>query len=56
MAWISSIMSAKSMFMMAILGAALYYGWPLVEAIILILPIPDPKGSVDAMKNLGNSA
>lgn len=39
----------------AILLAAMYYGWPLIEAIILILPIPDPKGSVDALKNVGST-
>ena len=22
---------------------ALYYGWPIIEALILVLPIPDPK-------------
>jgi hypothetical protein len=25
-----------------IVCAALYYGWPIVEAVILVLPIPDP--------------
>jgi len=40
--------------MAAVLVAAMYYGWPLIEAIILILPIPDPKGSVDAIKNVAN--
>jgi hypothetical protein len=27
--------------------AALYYGWPLIEKILLILPIPDPKSIKD---------
>jgi len=26
---------------------AAYYGWPIVEAIILILPLPDPKESLE---------
>jgi hypothetical protein len=29
---------------------ALYYGWPIIEAIILILPIPDPKNSLEMVK------
>lgn len=41
--------------MAAILIAAMYYGWPIIEAIILILPIPDPKGSVDALRNVGST-
>ena len=27
--------------------AAVYYGWPIIEAIFIILPIPDPSGSVN---------
>lgn len=42
-AWISSIISFKSMAIIAIVCAALYYGWPIIEAVILVLPIPDPK-------------
>lgn len=50
----TNAISPKQLAMAAILIACLYYGWPLIEAIILILPIPDPKGSVDAIKNVGN--
>jgi hypothetical protein len=32
----------------------LYYGWPIIEAIILILPIPNPTGVVDNLKAVGN--
>ena len=28
---------------MMILGAALYFGWNYVEAVLIALPIPDPK-------------
>jgi hypothetical protein len=31
------------------MAAALYYGWPIIEALFIILPIPDPSG---AMKKL----
>jgi hypothetical protein len=26
-------------------AGALYYGWPIIEAIFIILPIPDPSGA-----------
>jgi hypothetical protein len=35
--------SLKTAGIIAILVGALYYGWPIIEAIILVLPIPDPK-------------
>lgn len=56
MAYVTSIVSAKSLFLTALVAVCLYYGWPIVEAIILILPIPDPKGAVDGMRSLGNQA
>lgn len=28
-----------------LLVAAIYYGWPIIEAIFIILPIPDPSGA-----------
>lgn len=31
------------MFMMLVCGAVIYYGWPVIEAILIMLPIPDPK-------------
>ena len=29
--------------MMAVIGAVCYYGWPLIEAVLLLLPVPDPS-------------
>jgi hypothetical protein len=29
--------------------AAVYYGWPIIEALFIILPIPDPSGSVNKL-------
>jgi len=34
----------------------IYYGWPIIEAIILILPIPNNQGIVDTLKAIGNTA
>jgi len=56
MAWISSMVNIKSTFLIAIVAAALYYGWPIIEALILILPIPDPNQTVDTMKGYVSSA
>lgn len=39
----------------ALLGVIFYYGWPILEAIILILPIPDPKHSIEFVKGLFGS-
>jgi hypothetical protein len=29
--------------MLCVMAAIVYYGWPIIEAILVILPIPDPK-------------
>jgi hypothetical protein len=42
-AWLSSIISMKTAAIIALIVAGLYYGWPIIEAVILVLPIPDPK-------------
>jgi hypothetical protein len=28
---------------LAIIGLLLYFGWPVIEAILIMLPLPDPK-------------
>jgi hypothetical protein len=50
-AWISSILSIKSIAMTAFVAVLLYYGWPILEAIILVMPIPDPKDSINKVKS-----
>lgn len=54
--WFSSIFKSKSIILVAIVAAALYYGWPIIEAIILVLPIPDPKNSINSVKNAAGQA
>jgi hypothetical protein len=51
-AWLSSIISLRAAAVIAIIGAAIYYGWPIIEAIILILPIPDPKDFINKIKSM----
>jgi hypothetical protein len=26
-----------------VLAAVLYFGWPIIEAILIVMPIPDPQ-------------
>jgi len=42
--YLRSLFSFKSILMWAVLGAVVYFGWPIIEAIIIVLPIPDPNG------------
>lgn len=37
--------------MMIVCGAVLYYGWPVIEAIVILLPIPDPKNLTESIKD-----
>ena len=54
--FLGSIFSFRGLLMWSVLGAVLYFGWPVIEAIILVLPIPDPKGAIDKMKQYGMMA
>ena len=40
--FVGTLFSIKGIFICAILGAVTYYGWPLIEAILIMLPLPDP--------------
>ena len=42
--------------MIAIAGLALYFGWPIIEAIIILLPIPDPKEIVEKLRSFFTQA
>jgi hypothetical protein len=55
-AWLTSIISMKSAALSALIAAGLYYGWPIIEAVIMVLPIPDPKDSIDKVKSFAGSA
>ena len=46
----------NNLILAAIVLVVLYYGWPIIEAIILILPIPNAPGIVDTIKTVGNTA
>ena len=40
---IGGILTLKNLILAAITFVCLYFGWPIIEAIIIVLPIPDPK-------------
>lgn len=61
--YFGSLFSFKGLIMTAILAAVLYFGWPIIEAVLILLPIPDPAsikqsffGFYNSIKNsLGSS-
>ena len=40
--YIASWFTFRGIFMLGVMGALCYYGWPIIEAILLLLPVPDP--------------
>ena len=42
--------------MLGVIGAICYYGWPIIEAILLLLPIPDPSDLKEKVKGYGGKA
>ena len=36
-------LSIKSLLYLVIIGAGVYFGWSYIEALLIALPIPDPK-------------
>lgn len=48
-------LSIKGFFTLIILAAIFYFGWPLIEATIIALPIPDPKEVKDKITKAINS-
>ena len=35
--------SVRGFFWIAVISAICYYGWPVIEAVLLLLPVPDPR-------------
>lgn len=55
-AFFSSLFTSSTLIGIAVVGGLIYYGWPIIEALILILPIPDPKSSIEQIKAFAGSA
>ena len=45
-----SIFSLRGVLLLSVLGDLLYYGWTLVEAFLVLLPLPDPKFVISSVK------
>ena len=50
--WLTTLLNFKTIVTVGIVVAVLYYGWPIIEALVLVLPIPDPKDLLDKVKAL----
>ena len=55
-ALIGSVAGGRNFVLGLVIIAVLYYGWPIVEAILLMLPIPDPKGTLETVKGFAGGA
>ncbi len=51
-----SVFSFRNILIISAIGAVCYYGWPMIEAILLLLPIPDPSDAKEKMTELGQKA
>jgi hypothetical protein len=49
---ILGLISLKSLLSLILLGGIFYYGWPVIEAIMISLPIPDPKDVTEKLKGV----
>ena len=50
-AWLTSIINLKNFALTVIIGSCLYYGWPIIEAVLIVLPIPDPKEQIQKARS-----
>lgn len=53
MVWLSSLFKGSSILMLLAAVLACYYAWPIIEAIIIVLPIPDPQNVLSIAKEYG---
>jgi hypothetical protein len=51
---ILGFLSFKTFLSLVIMGAIFYFGWPFIEALLIVLPIPDPKEIKDKFMGLFN--
>lgn len=53
---IGGLFTFRNILILAIIAMALYFGWPVIEAILIMLPIPDPKDLKDKFTGLVSRA
>jgi len=49
--YFKSLFSFKSILMWAALGAVVYFGWPIIQAIIIVSPIMNPNAPKQPIVN-----
>lgn len=54
--WLWSMLTFRNLILAGAIGAVVYFGWPLIEAVLIALPIPDPKEASEKMTELGKRA
>ena len=52
--YMASFFTARNLVLLLVGGALTYYGWPVIEAVLLFLPIPDPRTMKDKAKEYCN--
>ena len=50
------LFSFRNILIIAAISAICYYGWPMIEAILLMLPIPDPSDAQEKINQFSNQA
>jgi len=50
--YFASIFSLRGIFVLAVFAAVIYFGWPNIEAILLMMPLPDPKRVIEKTKDV----
>ena len=49
---LGGLFTFRNILIMAIIVIMLYFGWPIIEAILVMLPLPDPKDIKEKLKGL----
>ncbi len=49
---VGGVFSFRTILYLTVIALALYYGWPVIEALLIILPIPDPKTVIEKGKSI----
>lgn len=55
-AWMTSVLNLKTIGLSILMAACFYYGWPILEAIMILLPITDAKESLEKAKSYAGKA
>lgn len=54
--YIGALFSFKGIFILGVIGVVCYFFWPMIEAIVLVAPIPDPTDLKNKAGGLASSA